>query len=377
MLISFLCFSQQETKLSLLTFEPGTEAYSIFGHTAIRVYNPFEETDLVYNFGMFDFDAPNFLLKFSGGRLDYKLGIEDFTPTLQAYSYDKRQVWEQLLNFNEAQTKEIVEKLEYLYRPENRYYRYGFLQRNCSTEIRDLLLETVEGVEYSPTETGSTYRDYINDYAKVTPWFRFGINLALGSPIDYEINTYELMFLPDFLSREMEKAKVNGKPVAEPQEKLLGTFEKENASKWQLTPFIIFCIVFVILVLGRSRFLIQTFTICVGIGGLIILALMLFSAHAEVQNNYNLLWCNPLYFVSFVLCFTDKIKFHKIFAAIMLLGVLATFAVWILKIQGFDWAFLPICLTLIWINIKQMQRKYKMKEVEVEKENANEYEKYN
>ena len=368
MFVSFLCLAQKETKLSLLTFEPGTEAYSIYGHTAVRVYNPFEETDLVYNFGMFDFDAPNFILKFCTGRLDYKLGIEDFTPTLQAYNYEKRQVWEQTLNFNKTQTKEIVDRLEYLYRPENRYYRYGFLQRNCSTEIRDLLLETVEGVEYSPSETGNTYRSYINDYAKVTPWLKFGINLALGSPIDRKINTYELTFLPDYLSREMEKAKVNGKPVAGPQEKLLGSIKREPLSKWQLTPFIVFCFVFVVLVLGRSRFLIQTFTICVAIGGLIILALMLFSAHAEVQANYNLLWCNPLYLVSFVLCFTNKIKFHKIFAGIMLLGVLATFAVWILKIQGFDWAFLPICLTLVWINIKQMQRKYKMKEVEVEEE---------
>ncbi|WP_010520312.1 lipoprotein N-acyltransferase Lnb domain-containing protein [Aquimarina agarivorans] len=355
--VVFAATAQKETKISLLTFATGFESHSIFGHTALRVQNTLENTDIVYNFGIFDFDTPYFLAKFAGGRLDYKLGIEDFERMLLTYKYYNRQVFEQELNLTQKQKKAVLTHLEYLYRPENRYYRYGFLRKNCSTELRDIFISEIENVTYTPTATNKTYRSYLNDYAKVVPWFKFGINLALGSTIDKKINTAELMFLPDYLSEELEKATVNNKPLAQKQKKLLPNLETKKASPWKITPLIFFCFLFVLLILGRSKVLIQTFTMAIAIAGTIIFVISMFSAHPEVQKNYNLLWCNPLYLVSFILCFTQHKKVHKTFATIMLLGILATFGVWFSNIQGYDLAFIPICATLFWINLKQMQRR--------------------
>ncbi len=354
---ALLAFAQKGSKISLLTFDTGLASHAIFGHTAIRIQNPNEGTDIVYNFGIFDFDTPNFLVKFAGGRLDYRLGIQNYQHMLLGYEYDNRQVFEQELQLSNEQTKKIINRLEHLYRPENRYYRYGFLHKNCSTELANVFLEHIDGINYTPTETNKTYRSYLNDYSKVAPWFKFGINLALGSTIDKNINTQELMFLPDYLSEELEKATVNNIPLAGKQKKLLRNLNTEKASHWKLTPFVFFCFLFVILVFARSRVLYQTFTLAVAFGGLIILILTLFSAHPEVQKNYNLLWCNPLYFLSFILCFTPFKKIHKTFATIMLLCILTTFGVWFSKIQGYDLAFIPICASLFWINLKQMQRR--------------------
>ncbi|WP_157366645.1 lipoprotein N-acyltransferase Lnb domain-containing protein [Aquimarina agarilytica] len=354
---TLLAFAQKEPKISLLTFDTGLASHAIFGHTALRVQNPHEDTDIVYNFGIFDFKTPNFLIKFAGGRLDYRLGIEDYNHMLLGYEYDNRQVFEQELRLSNKQTTKIIDRLEFLYRPENRYYRYGFLSKNCSTELRDVFLNDIEDINYTPSETHKTYRSYLNDYSKVAPWFKFGINLALGSTIDKNINTSELMFLPDYLSEELEKATVNNEALAGRQKKLLPNLAPKKTSTWKLTPFIFFCFLFVALVLGRSRVLIQTFTVVVALGGVIILVLTLFSAHPEVQKNYNLLWCNPLYFVSFALCFTQYKKIHKTFATLMLLCILTTFGVWFSKIQGYDLAFIPICASLFWINLKQMQRR--------------------
>lgn len=349
--------AQDAPKISLLTFDTGFESYSVFGHTAIRVQNPNTKQDIVYNYGMFDFDAPNFLLKFIKGELDYRVGIENYKLMLRSYFRDERQVFEQPLNFSNQQAQEFLDRLEYAYRPENRYYRYGFLHRNCSTELRELIFSKTEGVNYSSSETNNTYRYYLNNYTKPTPWLKFGINLALGSPIDVKIDSNDLMFLPDFLSEEVKKATINERPLSNNKVKLLKNLEPKIASKWTLTPFILFSFLFVIMVLGKSNALIKIFTLSAGIGGLIILVISLISAHTEVHYNYNLLWCNPLYLVSFVLFFTPYKKFQKIFSILMTLCLFATLGVWFSKIQGYDIAFFPIVISLLWINIKQAQAK--------------------
>ena len=55
---------QDSVRVSLLTCAPGTEIYELFGHTAIRYENPAEGKDLVFNYGIFSFNTPNFVLRF-------------------------------------------------------------------------------------------------------------------------------------------------------------------------------------------------------------------------------------------------------------------------------------------------------------------------
>jgi hypothetical protein len=65
--------SSNDTVAYLLTCAPGTETYSIYGHSALRIVIPDKKTDAVYNWGVFDFSTPNFAWKFAKGRLDYML----------------------------------------------------------------------------------------------------------------------------------------------------------------------------------------------------------------------------------------------------------------------------------------------------------------
>src|SRR6478609_3884171 len=57
--------------ISVMTCGTGNELYSLFGHTAIRVRDRENNLDVVYNYGAFDFDTPNFVMKFTKGDLDY------------------------------------------------------------------------------------------------------------------------------------------------------------------------------------------------------------------------------------------------------------------------------------------------------------------
>ena len=72
------CFSQttplsKEAKISVLTCGTSNEIYALFGHTAIRVNDPVNGMDVVYNYGAFDFGTSNFALKFVKGNLQYLL----------------------------------------------------------------------------------------------------------------------------------------------------------------------------------------------------------------------------------------------------------------------------------------------------------------
>ena len=56
--------SADSIRFSLLTCAPGTEIYSLFGHTAIRYENYTRRIDVVFNYGMFSFNTPTSIFAF-------------------------------------------------------------------------------------------------------------------------------------------------------------------------------------------------------------------------------------------------------------------------------------------------------------------------
>lgn len=90
-------------RVSLLTCAAGGEIYSLFGHTAIRYENYTRGIDAVFNYGMFNFNAPNFILRFALGETDYQLGVTDYEHFAAEYNYLERDVWQQTLNLTEEE----------------------------------------------------------------------------------------------------------------------------------------------------------------------------------------------------------------------------------------------------------------------------------
>ena len=71
-------YAQSNLTISILTWGPGDYVFERFGHNALRVQDSATGLDLAYNWGMFDFDQPNFLGRFLSG--DTKYWVEAF-PT--------------------------------------------------------------------------------------------------------------------------------------------------------------------------------------------------------------------------------------------------------------------------------------------------------
>ena len=62
----------EEASISVITLGPDQqELYSAFGHSSFRVYDPTNGWDIIYNYGVFDFDQPNFYLNFANGNPYY------------------------------------------------------------------------------------------------------------------------------------------------------------------------------------------------------------------------------------------------------------------------------------------------------------------
>jgi hypothetical protein len=186
---------------SLVTVTPGEAVYSRFGHTGIRIHDPVQGLDVLYNYGTFRFDRW-FLFRFAYGALDYELSSASFPRALAFYrDVEHRGVVAQTLAMTPAQVQVLFERLEENLRPENRTYRYDFLFDNCATRPRDMI-ERVLGealVRPPPRSSGHTFRSLIDPYVSGAPLVHLGIDLGLGTPVDRLATAREATFLPDSL----------------------------------------------------------------------------------------------------------------------------------------------------------------------------------
>ncbi len=88
----------EQSRISILTVDPGQELYTIFGHTAIRVTDETLKIDRIYNFGTFDSSSPFFYIEFLRGNLNYFLSISDYNTFFRNTIDEKRKIDEQILN---------------------------------------------------------------------------------------------------------------------------------------------------------------------------------------------------------------------------------------------------------------------------------------
>lgn len=198
-------------RISLLTAGSGEELYSVFGHTAIRVYDPALNLDRTYGWGGFRFTEDNFYVKFLRGTLPYYIDAYDMYLFMYAYQQENRTVREQVLNLSASQRQRVYQVLETNMLPENRTYQYKFFYDNCATRPRDKLVEACGDsllIPSAPVMTGKSYRDWMNDYLGDKPWAKLGMNLAIGRPADEQTDGWHAMYLPNNVHDQLARATI-------------------------------------------------------------------------------------------------------------------------------------------------------------------------
>ncbi|MGN0049047.1 MAG: DUF4105 domain-containing protein [Bacteroides sp.] len=308
--------AKDSIRLSLLTCDAGEEIYTLFGHSAIRYQHRGKGIDVVFNYGLFNFGAPNFILRFALGETDYQLGMTTYDRFAAEYAWYGRDVVEQELNLNPEEKERLVAALEENYLPQNRVYRYNFFYDNCATRPRDQIERAVTGdIRYAqPMDSlleNVTYRTLLHRYSEGHPWSRFGMDLCMGSEADRPITRRAMMFVPFLLHDALAQAVVldndsTERPLVCNERRLVqtGLTAADHRSDDILTPDVCAWLLLVVVIgctwYGFSKRrplwgIDLILFLAAGTAGCILAFLALFSQHPAVSPNY-LLWVfHPLH----------------------------------------------------------------------------------
>jgi len=365
----FCCFqltAQQnltpKATVSVVTCGSGDQLYSAFGHSAFRVFDPVLGIDKVYNYGTFDFNAPNFYLNFAKGKLTYFLSTSEFTRFLRMYQYENRWVKTQVLNLSTEEVKQMYLFLENNAKPENRDYQYDFFYDNCSTKIEDVVKTVLKDkVTFSNNHinTSKTHRELIDDYTKKFKWGKFGIDLALGSVIDDEASKDDYKFLPDYIFEAFNNATINkGNQIAPLVKQEISILKEKpiNKSYELFSPFNVLLIISLLIIgftyrnykkLKRTKFVDFFIYFITGIIGVVVLLLWFATSHTATFQNLNFLWAfAPNLIVAFYMLKSDLPKWIHVYNQILLVLLIVMIIVWIAQIQVFNIALLPLVIAL-------------------------------
>ena len=307
---SLLTNAMDSVEVSLLTCSPHEEIYSLYGHTALRWHDLRTQEDLAFNWGVFNFKKPYFVLRFVFGLTDYELGAVPMKYFMEEYRQVGSSVTEQILNLTAEEKRNLYLALVKNLQPENRIYRYNYFYENCSTRPRDIIEQSINGkVEYTEREGFTpSYRDMVRVCTRNHPWATFGNDILLGVRADLATDRRQQEFLPDHLLYDFDRAQIytdgEYRPLVKERRTIVPAGVQVIEPDFLFTPsecaYALLLLSLVILFIEwRKKTTFRVWdTLLMTVQGLVgsVLFVMLFSQHPTTSTNLQLLLFNPLPF---------------------------------------------------------------------------------
>jgi hypothetical protein len=301
--------------VSLITVGPGEVLWDRFGHTGIRVQNLATGMDSTWNWGLFDFDSPDFIRRFLTGDTRYWVAGFPTPAVLDYYRRYQRGVWEQELTLDFVQADSVLRFLRWNSQPENKFYRYDYYLDNCSTRARDALDAVLGGAIRRAVESksaGVTWRGETLRLSQAFPSVAFGMSFTLGPRADVTLSAWEGAFLPMRLHDAVKAVTVTHaagpEPLVRVEHELVpaGPFgEAANAPSYGMPALAIGVLVaLLIAAIARyapapgARVFVGAFGslwhLVVGLAGTLVLWAGLFTRHTFMGANTNVLLGTPV-----------------------------------------------------------------------------------
>ena len=341
-------------KISILSIGEGPSLVDAFGHTAIRVKDAQLKNDIVFNFGVYDFNSPNFYSNFVKGRPEYKLAIQNYSNLIQNYIRQKRYIVEHQLNLDQNSTKIIIDLL--LEKLNDPYYIYDYFRDNCTTRAADIVIDKTNNKfkdDKLESEAILTYRDLIHKKINENSWAALGIDLCLGAINDKKINTRETFFLPENLMNYLDlyvgdiiKKNIIYSPESE-------ISYRENLPSPLLINLILSLIIVAITIFNFksnkwNKSLDSLIFLISGSIGILIIYLWFFSNHFAGAQNFNFLWAFPLNFALIFAIYKNKIPNWSIgYIKLLIILIILLFLHWTTGVQKYNLTLLPIFVALL------------------------------
>ena len=300
-------------EVSLLTCSPHEEIYSLYGHSALRWHDMRQNglnagNDIVFNWGIFNFNKPYFVLRFVFGLTDYELGPIPYQPFCNYYQEWGSSVTEQVLNLTPEEKMRLQAALAENLKPENRIYRYNYFYDNCSTRPRDIIEKCLNGrLEYAQREDYTpSYREMVSLCTRNHPWATFGNDMLLGVKADFATDLREQEFLPENLMYDFDHAQIYAageyRPLVKERRIPVMPGVQVIEQDFPLSPMecalILLALTVVIMLIewksGKRQVWFDVILMTIqGLAGCV-LFVMLFSKHPTTSTNLQILLLNPL-----------------------------------------------------------------------------------
>ena len=302
--------SKAALQISILTCAPGEDVYTAWGHTAIRIIDSSKQTDIVYNFGTFDFDTPNFLLEFIKGNLNYFLSADNFQNFILEYQYYGRSIKEQVLVLSDVEKINWQNALLKNLEGNNRYYLYNFITDNCTTRVKDGFYQFAN--TQVPPSNIKSFRTHVVEapYQQGIPWIGLGIDVLLGAVSDQAPTALQAGFLPDLF---FEQLAAQASYIESTQNY---DFTKTVPVQPTDPVYYIIGLIMVYLFVGKwnarwtviaAEIIDVSLLFIYGAGGLLLVYMSVFSKHTACHNNFNISWIHPFYFIALIFYFIKPI----------------------------------------------------------------------
>ncbi|GEM_PF-74333 len=340
--------------VSVVTCYPGPEIYELCGHSAVRVKG--EGRDSVWNFGMFNFREPNFVYRFVKGETDYMCVGYPFAWFLPEYQKRGSKVVEQELNLTQPEARKLLALLQTEALPQNCRYRYNYVKDNCATRILDRIDDAVSSrVAYPDSVAYATFRNEMRAYHRDYPWYQFGIDLALGSGIDYSLNSREEMFVPVEMMKKMETARLaDGRSLVKRQNVLnegVACATLPPTPWWQSPLFVSIVALLLAVTLCAvdyrrrriTRWAYSLWFFLLGLAGSLVAFLVFVSVHEATSPNTLILWLNPLQLIMAVCVWSRALRPAAVAMAwYNIVATLCMLVFWPFQSQSGNPAFFPL-----------------------------------
>ncbi len=341
----------------LLTCDPGKEVYSLFGHSAIRMIDTDKRMDVVFNYGIFSFEAENFIWNFARGYTDYLLDVQSYKSFHRQYEYEKRTVIQNRINLSAEEADQLYYLLRENLKPSNRVYRYNYFTNNCASKIRDIVVEAKQAPATYSNNHQLTYRQAVKTYMQPFPWTKLGTDLLLGAPADTLITDSALMFLPDYLQKGLVETTIKDAPLLLGSETIVKGAPRKTFQLGIFHPLIVFGLLFAITLYltfleTKQKINLRIFDallyIILGLGGFLVGFISFVSVHPTVFPNVHILWFFPFHLIAGILLFRKKrpdwisryIQFSGWASILVLL-------IWVIGLQKATVSLLPLLLVFM------------------------------
>ncbi|WP_286138439.1 DUF4105 domain-containing protein [Duncaniella freteri] len=362
-LVSVFSSHAKAPEVSVLICGPGSNIYELEGHAGLLIDHP-EYGKFVVNWGVFDFNSPNFVYRFVKGETDYMAAACSADGFIDAYKRQGRYVLKADIDLDSVQAEEVTRLVIENIKPENRVYRYNYVYDNCATRPMDVIEQVIGDTLSLDMAKGygaglATFRDVMRLHHASYPWYQFGIDTALGSGIDKPITIREKRFAPTMLGEMLPLiAFPDGSPLVKSIGYAFGMPQESPVlppTPWYLTPLFWGWMVagmalwVSVVQLGRepkfARWFDTVYFILMGLEGLVLTFLIFISSHEATSPNWLYLWLNPLCFMGAIAPWLKRGKRLEIcYQSVNFALLTGLTVIFLLGIQSPNPAFWPLIL---------------------------------